>query len=47
MGQTNIPGIYAAGDIKGPSQLMVSASQGHMVGMGIIANSSEAQFITK
>lgn len=47
MGQTNIPGIYAAGDINGPSQLIVSASQGHMVGMGIIANSSEAQFITK
>ena len=37
MGQTNIPGIYAAGEISGPSQLIVSASQGHMVGIGIIA----------
>lgn len=44
MGHTNIPGIYAAGEITGPSQLIVSASQGHMVGIGIIADSSDAQF---
>lgn len=44
MGHTNIPGIYAAGEITGPSQLIVSASQGHMAGIGIIADSSDAQF---
>lgn len=44
MGHTNISGIYAAGEITGPSQLIVSASQGHMAGIGIIADSSDAQF---
>ncbi|MBG9977166.1 NAD(P)/FAD-dependent oxidoreductase [Ruoffia tabacinasalis] len=44
MGQTNIPGIYAAGEITGPSQLIVSASQGHMAGIGIIAQASQANF---
>ncbi|MGB7365394.1 NAD(P)/FAD-dependent oxidoreductase [Carnobacterium jeotgali] len=44
MGHTNIKGIYAAGEITGPSQLIVSASQGHMVGIGIIADSSEESF---
>ncbi|MFL2099851.1 NAD(P)/FAD-dependent oxidoreductase [Desemzia sp. FAM 23991] len=44
MGHTNIKGIYAAGEITGPSQLIVSASQGHMAGAGIIADSSEATF---
>ncbi|MGO4940348.1 NAD(P)/FAD-dependent oxidoreductase [Fundicoccus sp. Sow4_D5] len=47
MGHTSIPGIYAAGEITGPSQLIVSASQGHMAGIGIIADSSEAHFLTK
>lgn len=46
-GHTNIPGIYAAGEITGPSQLIVSASQGHMAGIGIIADSSDAQFLSK
>ena len=44
MGHTNIKGIYAAGEITGPSQLIVSASQGHMVGIGIIADSCEEAF---
>lgn len=44
MGHTNIKGIYAAGEITGPSQLIVSASQGHMVCIGIIADSSEESF---
>lgn len=44
MGQTNIPGIYAAGEITGPSQLIVSASQGHTAGIGIIAQASQANF---
>lgn len=44
MGHTNIKGIYAAGEITGPSQLIVSASQGHMAGAGILADSSEAAF---
>lgn len=47
MGHTNVPGIYAAGEITGPSQLIVSASQGHMAGMGIIADTSEANFLSK
>ncbi|MBZ6527246.1 NAD(P)/FAD-dependent oxidoreductase [Aerococcaceae bacterium DSM 111021] len=46
MGRTNINGLYAAGEITGPSQLIVSASQGHMAGMGIIAQSSEENFKT-
>lgn len=44
MGYTNIKGIYAAGEITGPSQLIVSASQGHMAGAGIIFESSEEAF---
>ncbi|MGX7197015.1 NAD(P)/FAD-dependent oxidoreductase [Enterococcus olivae] len=44
MGHTNIKGIYAAGEITGPSQLIVSASQGHMAGAGIIFESSEEAF---
>lgn len=44
MGHTNIKGIYAAGEITGPSQLIVSASQGHMVGIGIITDSCEEAF---
>ncbi len=44
MGHTNIKGIYAAGEITGPSQLIVSASQGHMAGAGIIADSCEEAF---
>lgn len=44
LGRTNIKGIYAAGEITGPSQLIVSASQGHMAGLGIINESSEAAF---
>lgn len=44
MGHTNIKGIYAAGEITGPSQLIVSASQGHMTGIGIIADSCEEAF---
>ena len=44
MGHTNIKGIYAAREITGPSQLIVSASQGHMVGAGIIADSCEEAF---
>ncbi|SDQ35429.1 NAD(P)/FAD-dependent oxidoreductase [Carnobacterium viridans] len=44
MGHTNIKGIYAAGEITGPSQLIVSASQGHMAGAGIIAESCDAAF---
>lgn len=44
MGHTNIKGIYAAGEITGPSQLIVSASQGHMAGAGIISESCEAAF---
>lgn len=47
MGHTNIPGIYAAGEITGPSQLIVSASQGHMAGIGIIADTSQANFLHK
>lgn len=47
MGHTNVPSIYAAGEITGPSQLIVSASQGHMAGMGIIADTSEANFLSK
>lgn len=47
MGHTNIPGVYAAGEITGPpSQLIVSASQGHMVGIAIITESSHAQFLS-
>lgn len=44
MGHTNVKGIYAAGEITGPSQLIVSASQGHMTGIGIIADSCEEAF---
>lgn len=44
LGRTNVKGIYAAGEITGPSQLIVSASQGHMAGIGIITDSSEAAF---
>lgn len=44
MGHTNIKGIYAAGEITGPSQLIVSASQGHMAGAGIIADFCEEAF---
>ncbi|MEC6748931.1 NAD(P)/FAD-dependent oxidoreductase [Marinilactibacillus sp. XAAS-LB27] len=44
MGHTNIKGVYAAGEITGPSQLIVSASQGHMAGIGIIADSSAASY---
>lgn len=44
MGHTNIKGIYAAGEITGLSQLIVSASQGHMAGAGIIADSCEEAF---
>ncbi|MBM6613820.1 NAD(P)/FAD-dependent oxidoreductase [Desemzia sp. RIT804] len=44
MGHTNIKGIYAAGEITGLSQLIVSASQGHMAGAGIIVDSCEAAF---
>lgn len=47
MGHTNISGVYAAGEITGPSQLIVSASQGHMAGIGIIADTSEAHFLSK
>lgn len=44
LGRTNVKGIYAAGEITGPSQLIVSASQGDMAGLGIIRDSSEAAF---
>ncbi|WP_208559935.1 NAD(P)/FAD-dependent oxidoreductase [Marinilactibacillus kalidii] len=44
MGRTNVAGIYAAGEITGPSQLIVSASQGHMVGVGMIFDDSAANF---
>lgn len=44
MGHTNVKGIYAAGEITGPSQLIVSASQGHMTGVGIIADACEEAF---
>ena len=47
MGHTNISGVYAAGEITGPSQLIVSTSQGHMAGIGIIADTSEAHFLSK
>ncbi|MFC6465042.1 NAD(P)/FAD-dependent oxidoreductase [Marinilactibacillus sp. GCM10026970] len=44
MGRTNKKGIYAAGEITGPSQLIVSASQGHMAGIGIIADFSAESY---
>ncbi len=46
MGHTNVKGIYAAGEITGPgpSQLIIAASQGHMAGIGVISDSSEAAF---
>lgn len=46
MGHTNVKGVYAAGEITGPgpSQLVIAASQGHMAGIGIITDSSEAAF---
>lgn len=46
MGHTNIKGIYAAGEITGPepSQLIISASQGHLAGIGIITESCEEAF---
>lgn len=44
MGHTNIKGLYAAGEITGPSQLIVSASQGHMAGTGIIVDTCEIAF---
>lgn len=41
MGHTNVPGVYATGEIaNGPSQLIISASQGHMTGMGIIVDTT-------
>lgn len=45
MGKTNIKGIYAAGEITGPSQLIVSAGQGHMAGIGTIMDNSEEKFL--
>jgi len=44
MGRTSVKGIYAAGEISGPSQLIVSASQGHMKGAGIIVEDSDGLF---
>ena len=46
MGHTNIKGIYVAGEITGPgpSQLIVSASQGHMAGIGIITELCKVAF---
>lgn len=44
MGRTSVKGIYAAGEISGPSQLIVSASQGHMTGAGIIVEDSDGLF---
>ncbi|WP_225744545.1 NAD(P)/FAD-dependent oxidoreductase [Marinilactibacillus sp. Marseille-P9653] len=44
MGRTNIKGIYAAGEITGPSQLIVSASHGHMAGVGIIFDYSASAY---
>ncbi len=41
MGHTNVPRVYATGEIaNGPSQLIISASQGHMTGMGIIVDTA-------
>jgi thioredoxin reductase len=44
LGRTNVSGVYAAGEITGPSQLIVSASQGHMAGAGVIFEEAEEGF---
>lgn len=44
LGRTNVAGVYAAGEITGPSQLIVSASQGHMAAAGVIFEEAEEAF---
>ncbi|PRY82615.1 NAD(P)/FAD-dependent oxidoreductase [Alkalibacterium olivapovliticus] len=44
MGRTNVSGVYAIGEITGPSQLIVSASQGHLAGAGLVAEYADRNF---
>lgn len=44
MGKTSVPGVYAIGEITGPSQLIVSASQGHLAGIGLVALKADKSF---
>lgn len=44
LGRTNVAGVFAAGESTGPSQLIVSASQGHMAGAGIVFEEAEEGF---
>lgn len=44
LGRTNVDGIYAAGEITRPSQLIISASKGHMAAVGLISEEAEEGF---